>query len=101
MPKLFRAAAAAAAIAIAALGHVPASQAAATKAWPDGEVRYCHNSALLVPVGTQVALGQPVSLSGSTGESTGPHLHVEVYQQGQLVDPLTVFGSAQTAGYTP
>ncbi|MCL6522950.1 MAG: M23 family metallopeptidase [Firmicutes bacterium] len=70
-------------------------------AWPGGEVRYCHNAALLVPVGTEVALGQPVSLSGSTGESTGPHLHVETYQHGQLVDPLSVFGSAGAAGYTP
>jgi len=49
---------------------------------------YAHNSSLLVTVGQRVAQGQVVSLSGSTGHSTGPHVHFEVRVNGVPVDPL-------------
>lgn len=49
---------------------------------------YAHNSSLLVAVGQSVAQGETVSLCGSTGNSSGPHLHFEVRVNGVAVDPL-------------
>ncbi|MBS1792354.1 MAG: peptidoglycan DD-metalloendopeptidase family protein [Acidobacteria bacterium] len=55
---------------------------------PDGsETLYGHNSKLLVVEGQKVVAGEPISLSGSTGKSTGPHVHFEIRQNGQLVNP--------------
>ena len=47
-----------------------------------------HTSAALVAVGDRVARGQPVALIGMTGVTTGPHVHWEVKQAGQIIDPL-------------
>jgi murein DD-endopeptidase len=49
---------------------------------------YCHNDTLLVAVGEHVARGQVLSRSGSTGRSTGPHLHYQLDLGGTPVDPL-------------
>ena len=54
--------------------------------------RYCHNEQLLVKQGDMVRKGQEVSLMGSTGHSTGPHLHFEVLKNGTQVDPLRFIG---------
>jgi murein DD-endopeptidase MepM/ murein hydrolase activator NlpD len=54
--------------------------------------RYCHNEKLLVKQGDMVRKGQEVSLMGSTGHSTGPHLHFEVLKNGAQVDPLRFIG---------
>jgi murein DD-endopeptidase MepM/ murein hydrolase activator NlpD len=50
--------------------------------------RYGHNQRVLVAVGDTVQKGQPIALIGSTGRSTGPHLHFEVLKQGRAVDPI-------------
>jgi murein DD-endopeptidase MepM/ murein hydrolase activator NlpD len=50
---------------------------------------YAHLSKLTVRLGDPVAQGERVGLVGSTGASTGPHLHFEVRVRGAAVDPLT------------
>ena len=49
--------------------------------------RYAHASRLLVKTGDLVAPGETIAEVGSTGRSTGPHLHFEVLHQGEATDP--------------
>ncbi|MCI5652054.1 MAG: peptidoglycan DD-metalloendopeptidase family protein [Ruminococcus bromii] len=58
--------------------------------WHNGtySTRYAHCSSLAVSAGQYVEKGQVIGYVGSTGQSSGPHLHFEVYQNGTRVDPL-------------
>jgi murein DD-endopeptidase MepM/ murein hydrolase activator NlpD len=51
------------------------------------KTRYAHNMKNLVKVGDVVKKGQVIALMGSTGRSTGPHVHFEVYKYDRQVDP--------------
>ncbi len=51
------------------------------------QTRYCHLSQISVSEGDQVQRGQVIGAVGSTGASTGPHLHFEMKYMGQLIDP--------------
>lgn len=59
----------------------------------DGYVtRYAHNARVLVRQGETVARGQRLAIMGSTGRSTGPHVHFEVLRNGTPVNPLAYLG---------
>ena len=60
------------------------------------QTRYGHLSKILVEAGTRVHRGQLIALMGSTGRSTGPHLHYEVRLDGHAVNPVPFL---QTADY--
>ena len=49
--------------------------------------RYAHHEAVLVDVGDVVKKGDVIARMGSTGRSTGPHVHFEVLKNGRHVDP--------------
>ena len=51
--------------------------------------KYMHHSAVYVSVGDKVERGQQIGLSGTTGRSTGNHLHFQVEKNGTAVDPMT------------
>lgn len=55
---------------------------------------YAHTSRLLVRAGAHVRQGQPIALVGSTGMSTGPHLHFEVRSGGAPRDPMAWFNGS-------
>lgn len=55
--------------------------------------RYAHNSRLLVRVGELVHRGTEVARAGSSGRSTGAHVHFEVWMNGRVVNPSRFLGS--------
>ena len=66
----------------------------------DGTVSwYAHNSSLSVSQGQSVSPGQVVALSGNSGHSTGPHLHMEIHPANG--DPVPPLGWLQTMGIMP
>lgn len=58
--------------------------------------RYAHCSKLLVKVGQMVKRGKEIALSGSTGRSTGPHLHFEVRYKGIAQNPVRFLEKARS-----
>jgi murein DD-endopeptidase MepM/ murein hydrolase activator NlpD len=54
------------------------------------ETRYAHLSRLLVSAGHAVQAGEVIGLSGNSGRSSAPHLHFEIRQRGQSIDPRTL-----------
>ena len=54
--------------------------------------RYAHNSRLIVQVGDLVRSGQQIAKAGSTGRSTGAHVHFEVWQDGRVLNPRKFLG---------
>lgn len=63
-----------------------------------GETRYGHLSTITVSRGDIVTQGMVIGFIGSTGHSTGPHLHFEVRQDGAAQNPLIRFGGAFGGG---
>ncbi|HWK52850.1 MAG TPA: M23 family metallopeptidase [Hyphomicrobiales bacterium] len=57
------------------------------------ETLYGHSQKLLVKEGDVVKKGQVITLSGSTGRSSGPHVHFEVHKNGRVVDPSSYIHS--------
>lgn len=55
------------------------------------ETRYFHLAKILVKSGQKVSAGTVIGLEGSTGKSTGPHLHFEIRYCGKALDPLNFF----------
>lgn len=56
------------------------------------ETRYAHQDTMGVSVGQEVAAGELIGTVGSTGRSTGPHLHLELRRDGDAVDPAPYLG---------
>ncbi|HHM05393.1 MAG TPA: M23 family metallopeptidase [Gammaproteobacteria bacterium] len=57
--------------------------------------RYAHNQESLVRVGDKVSKGQTIARMGSSGRSTGPHVHFEVLRKGRVVDPIKYLRAAR------
>jgi murein DD-endopeptidase MepM/ murein hydrolase activator NlpD len=60
--------------------------------------RFCHLSAISVKIGQLVRIGEIVGKIGSTGRSTGPHLHYETRVKGEAVDPQKFLHAGLTLG---
>ncbi|MDQ3558722.1 MAG: M23 family metallopeptidase [Pseudomonadota bacterium] len=57
--------------------------------------RYAHLSAVLVEQGAEIKAGEVIGRVGSTGRSTGPHLHYETRRDGQAIDPTPYLEAGQ------
>ena len=80
---------------VASVGFDPGGAGLYVAVMADGHVRvlYCHLSVAAVVGTQQVTTGQVIGKVGSTGMSTGPHLHFEVQVGGRAVDPVAWLAS--------
>ena len=62
---------------------------------------YAHNSTNLSTVGEQVSDGTTIALSGSTGRSTGPHLHFEAWKDGANLTDTFMEAASEGRPYVP
>jgi murein DD-endopeptidase MepM/ murein hydrolase activator NlpD len=60
--------------------------------------RYGHNEEILVEVGDRIKQGQVIATMGSSGRSTGPHVHFELLKNGRAVNPTKYIRSKRTRG---
>lgn len=60
--------------------------------------RYAHMSQILVSEGQEVSSGDPIGKVGSTGRSTGPHLHYEVHRNGNALNPIRFLRAGRKVG---
>lgn len=65
---------------------------------PGLESWYCHLSAAAVTRGANVAAGQRVGAVGATGNTTGPHLHLEAHRDGVAIDPMPFIDGTKNPG---
>ena len=61
------------------------------------KTRYAHTSKILVTPGARVLQNQPIAQVGTTGRSTGPHLHYEILQGNQFTNPLVMLPGMQSS----
>ncbi len=61
--------------------------------------KYAHNSKLFVKPGQAITRGQLIANSGSTGRSTGPHLHYEIHQNNNYLNPAKILVYAPPSAY--
>lgn len=59
---------------------------------------YCHLAQRLVSHGDKVSVGDALGIEGSTGKSTGSHLHLEVRENGKSIDPTAIIGIKNIVG---
>ena len=59
---------------------------------------YCHLSKRLVSRGDKVSVGDALGIEGSTGKSTGSHLHLDVRENGKSIDPTAILGIKNIVG---
>lgn len=59
---------------------------------------YCHLAQRLVSRGDKVSVGDALGIEGSTGKSTGSHLHLEVRENGKSIDPTAILGIKNIVG---
>ncbi|MBU2052114.1 M23 family metallopeptidase, partial [Patescibacteria group bacterium] len=62
--------------------------------------RYAHMKKIMVIEGDQISKDQSVGTVGLTGWTTGPHLHLEIFQNGRAIDPASVLPAFASPDYS-